>query len=151
MNLATFQAPLPGPGDAFVDPKTGILALLTGRKMIEALWNRTGGGDGIIPSIGTGLIATGNSQLTALALTNDWNEVDTVAAGTGVQIPQLSPGQVIAIFNGGVNPLSVYPFGGGIIDALSVNAAYALAATKLQIFWLWSFTQLRSFGRLQIP
>lgn len=151
MKLALFPVALPAFQDSFIDPKTGILQLLTGRKMIEALWNRTGAGDGVVPSIATGLISTGATQLTALGLTDDWNEVDTVAPGTGVQIPQLSPGQPIAVFNGGANALNVYPPGGNSIDGAAINVAYSLGTTKLQIFWQWSLTQLRSFGRLQIP
>jgi hypothetical protein len=154
MNLALFPNPLPASQDPVVNPATGAMSLVSGRNFFQALWSRTGGGDGIIPSIGAGLTAIGNSQTTALVLKDDWNEVDTVGLATpapGVQIPPLSPGQVIAIFNGGVNPLNIYPFGGGQIDALGINAAYPLAATKLQIFWVWSLTQLRSFGRLQNP
>jgi hypothetical protein len=151
MKLAPFPVAMTGMTDPFIDPKTGLLGLLTGRKMVEAIWNRTGGGDGIIPSIATGLIATGTSQVTALALTDDWNEVDTIAVGTGVQIPQLSPGQMIVIFNNDpANALKIYPPGGSTIDALAINTAYSLGRPRLQIFWQWSLTQLRSFGRMQI-
>src|SRR5215475_6029365 len=110
MKLSTFANPMVTPSEPFVD-RQGVLVPLTAYKLIQSLWNRTGAGDGIVPSIATGLTAAGNSQLTALALTDDWNEVDTVAGGTGVQIPQLSPGQMIAVFNGGANALAIYPFG----------------------------------------
>jgi hypothetical protein len=151
MKLAPFPQPFPAPQEVVVNPKTGAFDLTTGRKFFEALWNRTGAGDGIIPSIATGLIATGNSLVTALDLTDDWNEVDIVAAGAGVQIPPLSPGQQILIFNGGGNALKIYPFGGGVIDGLAINAAYSLGVGKLQIISVWTLTQLRTFGALQIP
>lgn len=152
MKLAPFPQPFPSAQDVVINPKTGAFDLVTGRKFFEALWNRTGGGDGIVPSIATGLVSTGATQLTALGLTDDWNSVDTVAVNTGVQIPQLQPGQMILIFNGDpANSVKIYPFGGGNIDAAGINAAYVLGAGKLQIISVWTLTQLRSLGALQIP
>lgn len=150
MKLAPFPQPFPPPQEVIVDPRTGSFTHI-GRKLSEAVWSRTGGGDGIIPSIATGLVSTGTTQLTALLLTDDWNSVDIVAAGTGVAIPALQPGQQILVFNGGGNAMNIFPFVGGNIDGAGVNAAYVLGSLKIQGFMVWTLTQIRSLGALQIP
>lgn len=143
-HLTAFEAIFPSEPTQLIDPDKGTL-VLSGRNLLRGLWSRTGEGDGIIPSVALGLIATGASSLTALGLLDDWNEVDTVAAGTGVQIPQLQAGQgPCFIFNGGANILRIYPVVGVTIDALGVAIPYQLAAGKMQLFTQWSATKLRS-------
>lgn len=85
-------------------------------------------------SVDTGLTATGVDQATALALANNWNEVTTVAAGTGVRVAALGIGQPSKVWNIGANALLVYPPAGGAIDALAVNAAYSLPVNRCQEF-----------------
>jgi hypothetical protein len=143
MKLATFSHPFPPPKEALHDD-LGAMTLI-GRQWHQALYNRTGGASGIVPTVTSGLIAQGNSHLTAMPLTDEINQVDAVAAGTGVQFPQLQVGQsVLHVFNNGANPLKVYPPPGGRIDAGAVNAPYTLPAGKLQLFHVYSLTQLRS-------
>lgn len=110
----------------------------------QSLWQRTGAGTGISNKVMTGLTATGLTQATALKLTTDWNEVDTVAANSGVMLPSLQPGQPVMVFNGGANALLVYPATGIQIDALGVNVAYSLATGKTQIFNCWTTILIRS-------
>lgn len=91
-----------------------------------------GSASGAQNTVATGLIATGNTQGTALALAADINMFATVAASSGAILPVMNPGDVLTVFNGGANALSLYPPVGGKINALGTNAAYAIAtATAL--------------------
>lgn len=94
-------------------------------------------------SINTGLVATGTNQATALQLSAQWNEVDTIAAGTGVLLQALQPGQSQAVFNEGANALNVYPPPGFKIDASAINVAVLLAPTAKRTFDFVSTTQIR--------
>lgn len=114
------------------------------RNFLLSLYNRTGGADGIGPTVTNGLIAQGNAQTNALLLGHDWNQVDTVPLGTGVQVPPLKPGNDITIFNNGQKTLNVYPMGGAAIDSGAVNAPMALAPGQKLTLQSWTPTQLRS-------
>lgn len=142
MKLATFHHPFPFDHEELFDKQGRFTP--TGSRFHRALYDRTGAGSGIIPSVLKTLIAQGNSQVTATQLADDWNHIATVAAGTGVQIPALKVGQEVYIGNDGSNALKVYPPGGWTIDGLAVNGAYALAATKMQKFRVIGLNQLRS-------
>ena len=78
----------------------------------------------------TGLTATGSTQATALNLPAATNVFSTVAASTGAILNPGSPGDVIDIYNGGANTLTVYPPVGGTINNLSANTGLALATVK---------------------
>jgi hypothetical protein len=142
MRLSTFAHLFPGDHDQLHD-REGRLTMF-GHGWHRALFDRTGGGSGIIPSVVENLIAQGNTQLSALLLKDDWNHIATTAANTGVQVPHLQRGQEIYIANDGVSPLKIYPWGGWQIDGLGVNAAYLLAAGKMQKFKVIGITTLRS-------
>jgi hypothetical protein len=142
LKLATFPHPFPGDNDLIHDVEGRLTAF--GHRWHRTLFDRTGAGSGIIPSVITNLIAQGNSQVTAFLLQHDWNHIGTTAPNTGVQIPKLQIGQEIYIANDGANSLKIYPFGGWTIDALGINAAYALATTKIQKFRVTGLTALRS-------
>lgn len=128
----------------FVD-KAGALTVDASRFLL-ALFNRTGMGTGIVPVVSDVLVATGTTAADALGLINDWNLVGTTAAGSGVKILPLKPGNDIQVFNAGANSLKVYPPSGFQIDALGVDQPYVLAAGKLRIFECWGLTQLYSLG-----
>lgn len=101
-----------------------------------------GGASGAQNSVATGLVATGASQGTALALTADISMFGTVAAGTGAILPALNPCDVSTVFNGGANALALYPPVGAKINGLAPNAAYAVAtATPLVEITCVSATQ----------
>lgn len=118
-----------------------------GRDFLLALFNRTGAGTGIVPKVSDSLVATGASIADALGLITDWNLVGTVAAGTGVQILPLKPGNDIQVYNGGANALLVYPPSALIqIDALGNGIGFSLAPGKLRIFECWTLSQFISFG-----
>lgn len=130
------------PGQKIVDNTQ--LATNDFRLLITAFFNRTGQGTGITNKVANALIATGTTQATALALNQDWNEVLTTPAGSGVILLPLLPGQSQMVYNGGLNPLLVYPAVGFAIDSLAVNAAYSLAAGKTQVFSEWQASLVRS-------
>jgi len=125
-----------------INPKTGLLTV-DGKYLLLALWNRTGKGSGIVPIVSPPLTATGNSQATALGLVADWNDVETVLAGSGVVMPTLKPGNDIVVFNGSATALNVYPFSGAAIDAFAVNAPFVLPAGKLRCWQCWGIAQMR--------
>lgn len=122
-----------------------------GRDFLLALFNRSGGATGIIPKandpFATPIIATGASIADAVMLVHDWNWVGTVAAGTGVQILPLKPGNDIEVYNGGANALHIYPpDAASQIDALGNGAAFILNSGKLRIFQCWTLNQFFSLG-----
>jgi|SRR5579864_1238258 len=141
----------------FIGPKTQIVDrdgafTQVALYLARALWLRTGQGNGIIPIV-TGfpssqntvlLVAAGNSQATALALSDDWNNFGTVDAGTSCLLQALKPGQDVWIWNNGANNLNVFPAPGYNIDALAPNGAQVLAKGKLRNFQCWTQTQILS-------
>ena len=84
----------------------------------------------VIRSVGTGIIALGLTQLTAVALTKEINVVSTVVPllNTGVRLPVAVPGMVITIVNTSGNTLSVWPNTGADINGAATNAAYSHSA-----------------------
>jgi hypothetical protein len=81
------------------------------------------------------LTATGSTQGTALAITDDINICTTVAASTGVLLRNdLSAGDVQIVANYGANTLSVYPPGTGKINNGSASAAHSVAANKVAYY-----------------
>lgn len=137
------------PSSPLVD-QNGIPTSAYGRSFFTQLYNRTGLGTGIVPIVSAPLTATGSTIADALQLIDDWNDVETVAAGTGVAIAsalRLQPGNDIWVFNGGANALAVYPSDPTVqIDTLGAGVAFSLAAGKLRCFQCWSLTQFRSYG-----
>ncbi len=134
---------LPLPQAPFVNPQDGTLSY-DGYQYLLSLLNANASQ---IPTATTSnnLVATGTNQATALQLTSQWNEVDTVPAGSGVLLSAYQPGQSQTVFNGDPsNALLIYPPPGMQIDALGVNAAYSLAAGSRITFDFTSDTQIRS-------
>jgi hypothetical protein len=83
--------------------------------------------------LGTGLVATGSTQATALAITNDICVFATVAASTGCILP-FQGAAYITIFNNGANSLAVYPPVGGTINGGAANASFATLAGKSAVY-----------------
>lgn len=92
------------------------------------------------PSYTASISAAGTNQGTATALASDYNEVGTVASGTGVilrsgsNIPQ-------CVINRGANSLAVYPNSGAQIEALGTNAAATVTVGASVMFCPFSSTQ----------
>lgn len=78
----------------------------------------------------------GGGQANAVALTKAINRVTTVGtAANSVKLPAAKAGMKIIVFNkAAANSMNVFPATGNAINALSANAAYALAATKGAMF-----------------
>lgn len=74
-------------------------------------------------SVASGLTAAGSNQSTAYALTASFNEVTTVAVGTGVRLGSTYAGADVTIWNRSVRTLRVYPPTAGTINDLTTNAA----------------------------
>lgn len=74
----------------------------------------------------------GGGQASAVLLTATINRVTTVGtAADSVKLPPATAGSRVIVFNkAAANSLNVFPATGGFINALAVNTAYALAATK---------------------
>jgi len=139
--MPTFgQKNLPSQQVPFVDVVQGFLTKF-GIDYLNSLFQQA---TTLAATVSTGLVATGTTQGTALALTTDWNDFATVAANTGGILQALAAGQTQEVFNGGANALKVYPPVGCQIDALGANAAYSLATNKRQIFKFSTATQIRS-------
>lgn len=133
---------LPPPQEPFVDPKTGFL-VDGGYQFLLGLL-KSAASSQATATVDSGLVATGANQATALQLNAQWNEVDTVPAGSGVLLSAFGEGQSQTVFNQGLNPLSVYPPPGSQIDALGANIAFALAAGARHTFDFLTGSQIRS-------
>lgn len=90
----------------------------------------------------TGIVAAGNSQGTATALSFVNSQVSTTALGTGVLLPPATFSNMqMRVRNDGANDLLVYPGVGSAINALAANAGYLLLAGTEVSFWTSSTTQ----------
>lgn len=138
---------LPPPQSAFVNPPGatgGIVALSLSYDGYQFLINLLSNAlsSGITSSVGTGLVAKGSNQATALLLTNDWNEIDS---GTGgVLLASLQAGQNQVVFNNTGGSINVYPPPGSQINALGLNAAFVLTNATRATFDFFSSTQIRT-------
>ena len=92
----------------------------------------------MVGDVAAGLIATGATQGTALAMSANFAQFTTVAAGTGAILPAVaavpmlgvSNGDSIEVFNLGANALAVYPPVGSTINSLAANTSLAVPAGK---------------------
>jgi len=90
----------------------------------------------------TGISAAGTTQGTATALTNTLNGLGTVAAGTGVVLYAGSAGDCQIVYNGGANPVNVYPPSGAKINQIAANLPHVLAVNTACEYWFFSSTQV---------
>lgn len=83
----------------------------------------------------TSISAAGTNQGTATELTSADNEVTSVASGSGVVLASLAvAGDAQTVFNGGANPLRVYPPTGQQINSLTANQHITLATNTGVLF-----------------
>ena len=71
--------------------------------------------------VSNGLTATGTNQATDFAMTAADNEFTTVTSGTGAILFAGVAGDEQWVYNGGANPLTVYPDVGSKINGLPIN------------------------------
>ncbi len=82
----------------------------------------------ICQDIAAGLTATGTTQGDAYPVTTGKAAFSTVASGAGaVLTASASGGDSQVLYNGGANPLKVYPPSGARINNAPVNGAVTLA------------------------
>lgn len=85
------------------------------------------GGGGSIPTVATGLTATGSDQAGALLLAANVNVISSVPNGTGVRLPTIwALGVPLTIIDNTANELLIYPPSGAAIDQKAANASLAL-------------------------
>lgn len=90
---------------------------------------------------GNALTATGTVQADALQLTATINRVTTTASGTGAKLySSPAAGSFQVVFNGGSNPLKIYPQSSGTINGLAANASMTLATNTTCLFFAASST-----------
>ena len=124
-----------------VDSNTGILYGLS----------RGGGGVDVVAvltpcqQVDTAVAAAGTTQGTATELDVGVNYVSTVASGAGVIVQSYTAGTSQTVYNGGANPLKVYPFTGARINQLAANAAMLLPINTSARFEVVSATQIIGF------
>lgn len=79
--------------------------------------------------------STDSNQADGYAITAAITRVTTVGTtGDSLVLPEALAGDSRIVFNKGANSMDVFPASGDAINALSANAAYAVAATKGVLF-----------------
>ncbi len=96
----------------------------------------------IVQDVATGIVSAGTTQGTATALTSTLNGLGTVAAGSGVILFAGSAGDCQLIYNGGANPVTVYPPVGSNINQMASNSPHTLPINTACEYWFFSATQI---------
>ena len=96
----------------------------------------------LVMDVNAAVSAAGTTQGTATALTNTLNFVSTAAASSGVVLYTGSAGDCQIVYNGGANPVKVYPPSSAKINGLATNAAHTLATNTACEYWFVSQTQV---------
>jgi hypothetical protein len=79
--------------------------------------------------------AVGGGQANATQLSAAFNRVTTVAtAGNSVRLPAALPGASLVVTNATATSMNVFPQTGGVINTLSPNTAFAMAANVTVMF-----------------
>ena len=143
--MASFlQQNIPPPQQPVVD-NNGVLTK-AGLDFFLSILNQAAQQE-ITDSVATAIAATGTTIATAVALTSDFNRIDSAPGGTGspngVILQSRQPGQTQKVVNNTVNSFNVYAPSGVTIDALA-SSPYILAAGKQQNFEWVSSSQIKS-------
>jgi hypothetical protein len=96
----------------------------------------------LVQTNATGITAfAGGGQGSATQLAKDINRVTTCAtSGDSVKLPAGVAGMKIVVINDGAASMNIFPATGEQIDALGVNAAYALATTSANASFICAAT-----------
>ena len=92
--------------------------------------------------VNAAITAAGTDQAGATELTNCLNSVTTVAASSGVRLYAGSAGDWQLVYNGGANPLKVYPPTSAQINGLTANLPHTLSVRTGCLFFFLSSTQV---------
>lgn len=117
-----------GPDMEFVDKASGLVVFAF----------RNAANNQFVQSVKDSLTAAaGGGQANALLLTAAFNRVTTVASSAdSVKLPPSVVGLDMVVINAAsANAMNVYPATGEIINALSANAAFSVAANKVCTFY----------------
>lgn len=145
MGINGFPTNFPPQKALLFDRDAGLMTQ-DGRYLFLSLFQRTGNGAGF-PSVAINLTAQGVGQSTGFLMGSDWNEFETVAAGSAAVIPIIETGGDIIVWNFGANTLNIFPSIALVpiqIDALGINQPYQLVTGKMQWLRQVSPTQIRS-------
>ena len=98
-------------------------------------------------AVGSSLTATGTTIADALQLTRLQNFIGTTALNTGVKLPSQWPiGAFGIVFNGGANPVNLFPPSASInINGGSAGAAVTIAAAAGNLIVRQTATSFRAF------
>ena len=106
---------------------------LSSNNAVRGLWTGTQAATTATVTVGNG----NNTQALAVPLKAEVNVVGTssATADTGVRLPAgVIAGDTVLVFNNTANAVAVYPVKGGAVDALTADAAFAVAAGKKAVF-----------------
>lgn len=107
---------------------------LTSANVVRGQWAGTSAATVVT---GITVAAGNNTQALAVALTGEINIIGTssATASTGVRLPaNVYAGDSVVVVNNGASSTAVYPATGGVINALSANAALTLTAGQKAMF-----------------
>lgn len=94
----------------------------------------------------TAISAAGTVITDATDLSQSINVIGTAAANSGVQLPAMNAGESMIVYNGGANPVKVYPGSSSItINQLSAGAAHTLGTNTAAQYHQISSTQVVAF------
>jgi hypothetical protein len=131
MTLQVFTTNFPPQNAPVVDANNNVTN--TFMAFFRDLYNRTGAGNGLVVKVDRG---------SPITIASDWNLIDPVVIGVPTNLPALTGGQSVLVKNiNGGTALTVKPPAGATIDGA---ASYSIPATKMQIFWFFSATQIFS-------
>ena len=92
-------------------------------------------------SMNVAVAAAGTTQGTATALGAAFSILTTVAAGSGVILPQGQPGDRLFVYNNGANAALIYPPTSAKINNAATNGGITLATQTVIEFVQFSTTQ----------
>lgn len=144
----------PFPGDTIDKAAANAAVSHMGQSLViytcvtAGAWRTEGLSTGFDPTIGLqtlsvqdGLTAkAGGGQNGGVNMTKLLNRIATVgSAADSVQLPSAIAGVTLTIMNGAaVNSMNVFPATGEAVNALGANAAFAMAAGALNIFYCFT-------------
>lgn len=161
-DAANAMAAFPYPGDTIDKAAANASVSHMGLSLViytcftTGAWRTEGLSTGFDPAVGLQTLS-GKDTITAFGgggqqssgaslLTQLLNRVSVVTTGNdSVTLPAAKAGVVIAVMNGAVNSMNVFPALGDTINALGANAAFAV--TTLQIIYFVCFTNGQWFTK----
>ena len=92
--------------------------------------------------VGVSITAAGTTQATATLIINGIGWITTAPANSGVLLNFTNVGTSQTVYNGGANPVKVYPPLGAQINALPANTGMILGTNTACTFWYLNSAQV---------